>query len=266
MTDEELLDWYKNGATKPEGMSDKDYELNMNNALKLQKNETLQQNLSNQQAALAKAQTNAQQSASISNEKLMKYLGQKQLASGTASGQTGSDFINANNNYLQTRATIANNAVAENNDLLDNYASNKLANETEAYNNQLSILEKYRQQDIENQQLANEEEDRQMQKEQWELEMEAYRQELQNIMEDREASAQEKQEAKEESEDLEWLELASNRLSQMSLALLDEEGNLSHEAKQRILNELETYKDRFNSSRYYEQLLDLYRTTVEYGY
>ena len=266
MTDEELLEWYKNGGKKTDDMSDQDYELNMNKALKLQKNETLQQNLNNQQAALAKAQTNAQQSASISNEKLMKYLGQKQLASGVASGQTGSDFINANNSYMQTRANITNNAVAQNNELLDNYASNKLANETEAYNNQVAILDKYRQQAIEDEQLANQEEDRQMQIEQWKLEMEAYKQELQNIMEDRESTAKEKQEAKEESEDIEWLELAQGRLSQMSLALMDEDGNLSYSAKQQILREMESYESKFKSSKYYEQLLDLYRTTVEYGY
>lgn len=260
MTDEELLEWYKNGSKKTDEMSDKDYELNMNNALKLQKNETLKQNLNNQQAALAKAQTNAQQSASISNEKLMKYLGQKQLASGVASGQTGSDFINANNSYMQTRANISSNAIAQNNELLDNYASNKLQNETDAYNNQISILDKYKQQEIQDQQLANEEEDRKMQKEQWELEMEAYRQELQNIMEDRETSAQEKQEAKEEQEDIDWFTLAEYRLTQLVSASTDEEGNLSDEAKQQILKELESYKDKFNSPNYYERLLDLYRT------
>ena len=265
MTDEELLEWYKNGGKKTDDMSDQDYELNMNNALKLQKNETLQQNLNNQQAALAKAQTNAQQSASISNEKLMKYLGQRQLASGVASGQTGSDFINANNSYMQTRATIANNAAVQQNDLLDSYASNKLANETEAYNNQVSILDKYRQQAIEDEQLANQEEDRKMQIEQWELEMEAYKQELQNTMEDREASKLEKEQAKQEQEDIEWLEAANERLNQMYSVLMDEEGKLSEDAKQRMLNEMETYKDKFNSDRYYERLLDFYRTMVYDG-
>ena len=101
MNDKELLEWYKNNSTKPTDMSQQDYEINVNKALKLKQDQALDQNLASQQAAIKQAQTNAQQSASISNEKLMKYLGQAQLSNGVAKGQTSSDFINANNSYVQ---------------------------------------------------------------------------------------------------------------------------------------------------------------------
>ncbi len=154
MTDEELLELY-NKKVKPEGMTDKDYELNMNKANKLQQDKILQDNLTSQQSAIEQQQKNAEQSASIANEKLLKYLGQKQISSGLASGQTSSDFINANNSYVANRANIANNTATQQAELLNTYNTNKLQNETNAYNNEISILDKYRQRDIEDKQLAN---------------------------------------------------------------------------------------------------------------
>lgn len=145
MTNEELKKWAKtNRLNRPEGMSDKDYELNMNRANALSQQGLLDQNLQNQQAAIKSAQTTAQQSASVSQEKLLKYIGQNQMASGIAAGQRGSDYINANNAYVQNRGAIANNAAQAQSDLLNSYASQKLQNEQNELNRQTSILDKYR--------------------------------------------------------------------------------------------------------------------------
>ena len=144
MTDEELFDWYaKNKNSKPEGMTDKDYELTMNKALKLQQYKLLTDNLNSQQNLIKKQQIGAEQSASISNEKLLKYIGQRQKSSGLASGQTSSDFIKANNNYIANRAIIANNAASQEAELLNSYAANKLQNESDSYINEMNILDKY---------------------------------------------------------------------------------------------------------------------------
>ena len=51
-------------------MSDKDYELNMNRENALSQQGLLDQNLQNQQTAIKSAQTTAQQSASVSQEKI----------------------------------------------------------------------------------------------------------------------------------------------------------------------------------------------------
>ena len=174
MTDEELLELYNKG-TKPEGMTDKDYELNMNKAIKLQQDKLLKDNLTNQQSAIAQKQKNAEQSASISNEKLLKYLGQKQQASGLATGQTSSDFIKANNSYVANRANIANNAMQQQTELLNNYNANIMQNNADAYNNEIAIFDKYRNREIQDKQLAQAEEDRQREIEQWQLEMDSYK-------------------------------------------------------------------------------------------
>ena len=179
MNDEQLLEWYKNNKnSKPTDMSDKDYELTMNKALKAQQDKFLEDNLVNQQSAINKQQMNAEQSASISNEKLLKYLGQKQQASGLAAGQTSSDFINANNSYIANRAKIANNASAQQTELLDSYNINKMQNATNAYNNELEIIDKYRNREIQDKQLAQADEDRQREIEQWQLEMDSYKNDL----------------------------------------------------------------------------------------
>lgn len=145
MTNEELLKLAKlNRTKKPEGMSDKDYELNMNRENALSQQGLLDQNLQNQQAAIKSAQTTAQQSASVSQEKLLKYIGQNQMAGGVAVGQRGSDYINANNAYVQNRGAIANTAAQAQSDLLNSYASQKLQNEQNELDRQTSILDKYR--------------------------------------------------------------------------------------------------------------------------
>ncbi len=273
MSDEELLQWYKNNKTsKPTDMSEKDYELNMNKAVKLQQDKLLQNNLTSQQSAIAQQQKNAEQSASISNEKLLKYLGQKQQASGLATGQTSSDFINANNSYVANRASIANNASTQQVELLNSYNANKLQNEADAYNNEISILDKYRQRAIEEEdrkiaeeerlrdnaiqdkQLAQAEEDRQREIEQWQLEMDAYKQQMANDLEDREK-------AEKQQYDSDWYELADSRVQQMILNLQDEKGKLTDSQKQQILLEIGSYKNRL-SDEYYQRLLDEYKTSI----
>lgn len=286
MTDTELLEWYKtNNSSKPANMSDKDYELNMNKALKLQKNQDLQNNLNNQQAAVSKAQAQSQQSASISNEKLMKYLGQVQLSSGVAKGQTSSDFINANNSYMNTRANINNKAATEQQNLLDSYYSLKTANEKEAHNNEMNILDKYRQREIEDQQLAIDKQDRewelaererylkenaenrQREQEEWELKMDAYRKEIANSEADRQQSAAEKDKAEKEASDNYWLNAAATRINAMMNHLADENGNLTQIDKDSILSEInEYYKGKFHAEETYEKLMDIYLNAVEYRY
>ena len=265
MTDEELLEWYKNNnANKPADMSQKDYELNMNKALKLQTDQQLQTNLANQQSAIAKSQQSAQQSASISNEKLLKYLGQSQLANNVAQGQKGTDYIAANNSYMQTRANIANNAAQQQADVLENYNLSKLENENNAYNNQISILDKYRQRDIEDEQRTKAEEDRQREIQQWELEMKAYKEQLRQTIDSYETSKEDKLKAQQEADDVEWLEAANEKINKMYATLMDDNENLSSNAKEEIEAEIEKYRAKFNNVKYYEMLLDLYRTMV-YG-
>lgn len=262
MNDQELLEWYKNNSSKPADMSQQDYELNVNKALKLKQDQALDQNLASQQAAVKQAQTNAQQSASISNEKLMKYLGQAQLSSGVAKGQTSSDFINANNSYVQNRAAIANNAAAQQNELLNEYTNNKIANEAQAASNEISILDKYKQLAKDEEDRAMAKEDRQREIEQWNLEMEAYKQELKNIQEDREIAAADRLKAQQEAEDIAWLEAANERVNKMYSELMDENGDLDSEDKAKIEAEIATYKDKFKLDSNYERLLDLYKTLV----
>ena len=266
MTDKELLEWYKNNdRTKPTGMSEQDYELNKNKALKLQQDQVLKDNFTTQQNNIKNAQTTAQQSASISNEKLMKYLGQKQISNGVASGQTSSDFINANNAYVQNRSNIAQNALTQQNELLNEYNSNKLSNEENAYNNEINILDKYRTRAIEDEQLQADREERQREAEQWKLEIDAYKQELQNQLEDRNIAKEDKLKAEQETEDLEWLEAANEKINKMYSVLMDADGTVSNDAKGKIEAEIEKYKDKFNSEKNYNKLLDLYRTMVYDG-
>lgn len=258
MSDEELLEWYKNNSVKPADMSQQDYELNINKALKLKQDNALKQNLQNQQDTINKSKSSALQSASISNEKLMKYLEQTQLASGIAKGQRGSDYINANNNYLSARANIENNAIAKHQELLNNYTADKLANEQSAHNNEINILDKYRNQ-------ALEDEDRKMRNDQWQLEMDAYKQEMEDKVEDRKIAKDEKLKIEQENSDLIWLEAANERINKMYSELINEDGTMSQAAKQRIESEIESYKDKFNSDSYYERLLDLYKTMIYNG-
>ena len=265
MNDQELLEWYKNNSSKPADMSQQDYELNVNKALKLKQDQALDQNLASQQAAVKQAQTNAQQSASISNEKLMKYLGQAQLSSGVAKGQTSSDFINANNSYVQNRAAIANNAAAQQNELLNEYTNNKIANEAQAASNEISILDKYKQLAKDEEDRAMAKEDRQREIEQWNLEMEAYKQELQNLVKDREVAAEDKLKAEQEAQDIAWMEAANEKLNKMYMELMDDEGNLSAEDKNVMEQELVKYREKIKTDSNYERLYDLYKTLVYDG-
>ena len=266
MTDEELLEWYKNNnAAKPADMSQQDYELNMNKALKLQTDKQLQTNLANQQAAIAKSQQAAQQSASISNEKLLKYLGQNQIANNVASGQKSSDYIATNNNYMQTRAKIANEAAQKQIDLLDKYNTTKLNNETDTYDNQISSLDKYRQREIEDDQRAKAEEDRQLNKKQVELDMKIREEQLRQTIDDHETSKEEKVKAKQEVDDLELTQVVFDRIQAYYDRYADENGEVNYassELQDAINKELEKYKSKFNNEKYYNYLLELYQSSL----
>lgn len=265
MTDKELLDWYKKNSTnKPEDMSSKDYELNMNKAIKLQQDQALQESFNNQQASIEKAQSQSQQSASISNEKLMKYLDQYQKSNGVATGQKSSDFIQANNNYAQNRAAIVNQAESQKQNLLENYKAEKLANEADAYNNQMSIIEKYRQQEIEDAQRKEAEEDRQREIEQWKLEMEAYKQQLQQTIEDRETAAADKIKAQQEADDIANLEIANERINAMYSKLMDDNAELDVYDRQKIQKVLNEYKEKFNDPKYFDRLMEMYKAITYY--
>lgn len=267
MIDDELLEWYKNhSGAKPEDMSQKDYEINVNRALKIQNNKALKENLANQQSAINLAQSQAQQSASVSNEKLMKYLGQRNLASGLAIGQTGSDYINANNNYIQQRSKINNDALLQQQQLLESYTNTKMANEENAINKEIKILDKYRSRDIEDEQLQRERENQERSKYQWELDMEAYRQNIENNKEDRENAKQDKQKGIDTENNEYWLQAAIGRMTSMAQKLEDENGYLTDEAKSKILKEMGQYQNKFNDTQYYEKLLDLYNTYITNDY
>lgn len=254
MTDQELLDWYENNkTTKPADMSGKDYEMQMNNALRLKKQNALQQNYNMQQSAINKEQSIAQQNASISNQQLMKYLEKYQISNGVAKGQASSDYIKANNAYNVNRATIANNAQTQRNSLDYSYNQDKLANEEDAYNNQIDIIDKYRQQDIEDQARKREEE-------QWQLEMDAYRKGMEYEAEDRETAKQATNKAEQEQSDADWTVLAQDRINAMYEFYQDKDGKLTDDEKQKILQEIEKYKTKLYDDESYEKLLEWYRT------
>jgi hypothetical protein len=142
MTDEELLDWYGSGAAIGE-MEQKDYELNTNKALNLQKQQNLTNTLTQNQNALTKAKMSAEQGASVSNEMLLKYIQQAQLASGSTTGQGASDVIKAQNSYSKTRAQINSDFSAQQQEMLNSYAQNKNVLTGEAFANETNILDKY---------------------------------------------------------------------------------------------------------------------------
>ena len=221
MTKEELLEWAKRNKTKkPDDMSEKDYELTMNQANYTEQQGLLDQNLASQKAALKQAQTTAQQAASVSLDKLMKYINQNQISSGLAAGQKGTDYINAQNAYMQNRANIAQGAAQSESELLNAYASQKLQSEQNQYNNLVSILDKYRNRGIED-------EDRQSNKD------------LEWI-----ATAQEA--------------LGGTGLSYgVYDKLLGDQEELTSEDKEKFLSELEKYRSKM-SPEAFEKLMALY--------
>ena len=223
-----------------------------------------------------------EQNASISNDKLMKYLGQAQLSSGVAKGQTSSDFIKANNIYMANRAQITGDYADKQAELLDSYNVNKLDNEVNSYNNEIAILDKYRQREIEDKQLAREEELFNTSQKKAELEMQAAKlgidsakQQMDWDVEDRdwelqhrdwETQDREKQKQDElDKEDEDLLERAYGEIAAMYSDLVDKEGNLTDSDRVKISNTLSNYKSRFHSEYYYDYLMDLYRT-LQYSY
>jgi hypothetical protein len=68
-----------------------------------------------------RTKTNTQQAMDITQQKLQKYLQQRNMATGTALGQQGSDYIAASNQYAQNRATVQADWKAEQQRLLDYY-------------------------------------------------------------------------------------------------------------------------------------------------
>ncbi len=141
-SDDEIYEYYKTGK-KPTGVTDQNYELGLNNYLKTEKSNLLDSNLAQQQSSLVKQQTNAQQSASISNASLQRYLGKSSLASGAATGQVGTNFVNANNAYQQNRAAINSDFSAQNQALLQKYLDNKTQIQEDFSTKQTGILDKY---------------------------------------------------------------------------------------------------------------------------
>jgi len=143
MTHEEMLEMYKTGAARPEGMSEQDYEVGLNAYLRDEKSRLMADNLATAQSGLAKAQTSAQQGASISHDKISKYLKQSQLANGLSTGQAGTNMVNANNSYMANRASIANNFSAQNQALLQQYSTDKFSVIDDFYNRMMGINDKY---------------------------------------------------------------------------------------------------------------------------
>ena len=147
--DKELLDWYKSNKYKG-NLSNKDYELNLNKGNYLYQNEILKNQKQIEEQNLQNLKNSQEQSVSISNEKLMKYLQDSQNASGIAQGQKGTDFIDANNTYLTNRAKINNDYAQNKQNLIDKYNTGIFENNTNYTNQEISILDKYR--DIEKEQ------------------------------------------------------------------------------------------------------------------
>ena len=290
MTDNELLEWYKNNSSsKPTDMSQQDYELNMNKAIKLQQDKLLQENYNTQKQTIQTSQRNAEQGASISNEKLMKYLGQNQLASGVAKGQTSTDFIKANNSYMVNRANIAANSAQQQADLLDSYTSNKLSNETNAYNNNIAILDKYRAREIEDKQIAQADElhdlnvyqgnlknetlqneleyakeNHNMNKQQWEKEMEYKDKDYEWAEQDRNDASADKKQAEKDLDDTDWLYAGQQRVDALKLKYLDKDGKISEANKEKIAEEImNKYSNKFYSEKYYLWLLDYLETELD---
>lgn len=245
MTDEEKIELYKKRKSK-NSTSDKEYELAKNEEFTKSQQEILEQNYINQKNELSSAQSLAEQSASISNEKLMKYLDQYQRASGLAVGQRGSAYIQASNNYANTRADIAKTYTDKQADLLNAYTSQKLTNEQNNYSKEIDILDKYRQKELEDEALERE-------RIQWKAQMDAYNQ-------DRAWEAEDRDYQKNYVEDSYWYSSATNRIDQMIAKLSDKDGNLSESSKRAILKELDSYKDKFSDKAFTNKLLDYYKT------
>jgi len=205
-----------------------DKELSLNKSLATDTNNALKQTYENQIKALGQAQMQAEQAASISNERLMKYLGQQQQMSGLASGQRGTDYINATNNYMQNRANITQNYADKKANLLENYNKDVISNNATAAQNEIAILDKYRKIDIENQQNEREQ----------------------------------KQYDNEEDADLSLA--INNKINAMLKEYIDENGKITANENTLILNEIQKYKSKFKREENFEKLLDAYNTLM-YG-
>ncbi|MBQ7308215.1 MAG: hypothetical protein IJW82_06800 [Clostridia bacterium] len=136
LTEEELLKQYGNNYGQ---------KLKANNQLKVDNDNLASQSYNSQKDLIKSETTTAQQNADISNQILMKYLNQNHIASGMAVGQRNSDYIQAQNNYNNTLASIEKNkqdsikqALLEQNTALAN-------NNTIHYNNEQDILNMYAQ-------------------------------------------------------------------------------------------------------------------------
>lgn len=138
-TTDSMFDFYKTGdlgklqAKEMQGSTD-----SFN-----QRQQFLDSNYASQQDTLNKAKTVAQQGAAIGNEKFQKYLGQKNLRSGVATGQTGSDFIAANNAYQQNRANISSDYSSQMSNLANLYKYDVTQNYDQRRAEEQAILDKY---------------------------------------------------------------------------------------------------------------------------
>jgi hypothetical protein len=237
MTDDELLEWYGSGATQGD-MGQQDYELNMNKALNLQKQKSLSDTLAQNQASLATSQKNAEQGASVSNEKLMYYIGQQQLMSGVATGQGSSDVIKAQNSYAKNRAQINTDFSAQQQEMLNSYSQNQNALASEAFANETNILDKY---------YAREDaEDDEAWERQWAEDERNYLRAADEL-------------AKKDASDAEWGSLATENLNSM-LSRYADDGEITDEEDAEIRKSLEKYAEHLSDNAY-AQLLDAYDTS-----
>ena len=85
--------------------------------------------------------------------------------------------------------------------------------------------------------------------------MDAYRQEIAN-------NAEGKIKSEQDANDQSWFTAASNRIDKIILQNTDQSGNITNAAKELVYQELEKYKDRFNSDKYYQWLLDYANTEM----
>ena len=141
---DELWELYKNGGEKPKTVSDAGWELGMNQYITEQSQNVLDTNLATSQADLMKQKTFSQQAADVNRDKTIKYLGQKNLNSGLATGMTSGDYLRANNNFTTQNAAIKNNFSEQTQKLLAQYGVDTLSLKQNLFDKETSILDKYK--------------------------------------------------------------------------------------------------------------------------
>lgn len=164
-----FLDWYKtnygsdydgqSNLVKSEAMSDKDYMLGRNMLENYRSQQSINTQQQNANQELIVQRDKAQQNASISLDKLMKYVGQQQQASGLNQGAGTSSAIAAGNNYQNTLGEIQENYQSSQNELDNYYQGQRDTANKDAFNTETDILNQYAQQEREDEQIAKQEQD-----------------------------------------------------------------------------------------------------------